>query len=132
MTVLTRAAVLTFCFVTLLTGVTAEADIVEFIATGEQGEGLLPGNISPGTTSTGSGAIGNTGILFDTDTNILSVDIGWGSENGFSDLTGEVTLLHLHGPTPSLPPFNFGEINPDVLVNLAGSLNSTAHPPAVA
>ena len=75
-------------------------DIVDFFVTGAQGDGLLPGNINPPTTSTGSGAIGLTGITFDTNTNILSVDIKWGSKNGFSDLTGPVTLLHLHGPTP--------------------------------
>jgi len=101
----------------------ARGDEVQFFLTGAQGEGLLPGNIDPPTSSTGSGAIGNTGIVFDTETNILSVDIEWGSENGYSDLTGEVTLLHLHGPTPSLPPDNFGEVNPNILVNLANSLN---------
>ena len=100
-----------------------QADQVEFFVTGAQGDGLLPGNISPATTSTGSGAIGSTGIIFDTDTNILSVDVEWGSENGFSDLTGEVTLLHWHGPTPSLPPNNFGEVNTDILINFGNSLN---------
>ena len=98
-------------------------DEVEFFLTGAQGNGLLPGNIEPPTNSSGSGDMGLTGIVFDTDTNILSIDIEWGSENGYSDLTGEVTLLHLHGPTPSLPPDNFGEINPQIIVNLASSLN---------
>ena len=98
------------------------ADEVQFFLTGAQGEGLLPGNIDPPTSSSGSGDMGITGIVYDTDTNILSVDIQWGSENGYSDLSGEVTLLHLHGPTPSLPPANFGEVNPNIIVNLANSL----------
>ena len=101
----------------------AAADQIQFYLTGAQGDGLLPGNIDPPTSSTGSGDLGATGIFYDIDTNILSVDVEWGSGNGFSDLTGEVTLLHLHGPTASLPPDNFGEVNPDIIVNLAGSLN---------
>ena len=109
--------------VCILAASSVDGDIVEFYLTGAAGDGLLPGNISPPTSSTGSGGLGLTGITFDTDTNILSVDIEWGSENGYSDLTGEVTLLHLHGPTASLPPDNFGEVDPNVIVNLAGSLN---------
>ena len=99
------------------------ADQVEFFLTGAAGDGLLPGNIAPPTTSTGSGGIGGTGIILDTDTNIISIDIEWGSENGYSDLTGEVVLLHLHGPTASLPPFNFGEMTMDLIINLGNSLN---------
>lgn len=108
--------------VALMATAPARGDVVEFLVTGSQGEGLLPGNIDPPTSSTGSGAIGLTGITFDTNTNLLSVDIEWGSENGYGDLTGDVILLHLHGPTPSNSPDNFGEVNPDVLVNLGNSL----------
>lgn len=99
------------------------ADQVEFFLTGAAGDGLLPGNIDPPTSSTGSGGIGSLGIFLDTDSNIISIDIAWGSENGFSDLTGEATLLHLHGPTASLPPFNFGETNMNLIINLGNSLN---------
>lgn len=106
----------------------ANADIIEFIATGAQGEGLLPGNIDPVTGSNGSGAIGVSGVRFDTDSNTLFVDVLWGSENGFSDLTGEITLLHLHGPTPSLAPDNFGEVNTDILVNLGNSSEFDSSP----
>lgn len=110
------------CVVLLLCG-SVNGDQVQFFLTGAQGNGLLPGNIDPVPSSNGSGDMGLTGIVFDTDANELSVDIEWGSENGFSDLSGEVTLLHLHGPTPSLPPDNFGEVNTQIIVNLAGSLN---------
>ena len=114
---------LSCCLVVLLFCGTAYCDQVQFFLTGAQGIGLLPGNIDPPTSSTGSGDMGIAGILLDTDTNILSIDIEWGSENGYSDLSGEITLLHLHGPTPSLPPSNFGEVNPNIIVNLANSLN---------
>lgn len=114
-------AILVGCLVLLASH--SRAEIVDLVVTGAQGNGLLPGNINPGTSSNGSGSIGSTGLFLDTDTNILHVDVEWGSENGFSDLTGEIILLHLHGPTPSLAPDNFGEVNPDILVNLGNSLN---------
>lgn len=110
------------CVMVLFCGF-VHGDQIQFYLTGAQGDGLLPGNIDPPTSSTGSGDTGPTGIVYDTDSNILSIDILWGSENGYSDLTGEVTLLHLHGPTPSLPPANFGEVNPNIIVNLGNSLN---------
>ena len=114
---------LVFCLVVIHLAGVAKSDEIQFFLTGAEGIGLLPGNIDPPTSSTGSGNAGSTGIVYDTDTNTFSVDIEWGSENGYSDLSGEVTLLHLHGPTPSLPPFNFGEVNPNIIVNLANSLN---------
>ncbi len=100
----------------------AFADQIELIVTGAQGDGLLPGNIDPPTSSTGSGAIGLGGIVYDTDTNLLNLDIEWGSGNGHSDLTGDVTLLHLHGPTADMAPNNFGQVNSQILVNLGNSL----------
>ena len=118
-----KSLVICLCILLMSSGIGVHGDEVQFFLTGAQGDGLLPGNIDPPTLSTGSGDLGLTGIVFDTNTNILSVDIEWGSENGYSDLTGEVTLLHLHGPTPSLPPDNFGEVNTQIIVNLASSLN---------
>jgi hypothetical protein len=102
------------------------ADQVEFQLTGNAGNGLLPGNVTPPTASTGSGGI-LTNILFDLDTSLLYIDIGWGSENGFSDLTGEITMLHLHGPTPDPAPLSFSETG-DLLINLALSLSFNSSP----
>ena len=62
------------------------------------------------------------GILFDLDNNTLTIDIAWGSENGFGDLTGEVTNLHLHGPTDNRAPRSFVERGP-LLINMGNSLN---------
>src|SRR6266403_236204 len=51
--------------------------------------GLSPSNEVPiVTNSTGSGNIVGPGIVFDTDTSILSLSIGYGSDAGFTDLTG--------------------------------------------
>lgn len=81
------------------------AAIVSFILDGNAGLGLLPGNENPATTG-GSGGLGPGGIHYNTDTNVLSIDILWGSGNGFEDLTGDVTVSHIHGVT-NTPPDGF-------------------------
>jgi len=81
------------------------ATIIDFNLIGTAGSGLLPGN-EPGLTvpSNGSGGEIGTGITYDDDTNTLKVNVGWGSGNGFSDLTSNVNNQHIHGPTTH----NFG------------------------
>lgn len=101
---------------------TITADLVEFRLTGNGGNGLLESNVTPPTGSPGSGGIGFSGITFDTNTSILHVDVEWGSGNGYSDLTGPVTMLHLHGPTEDLPPDSFSQTGP-LMINLALSLS---------
>ena len=98
------------------------ADIIEFTPEGAAGTGFLAGNIAPSTSSSGAGDVGSGGIFFDTDTNLLSVDILWGSENGFSDLTGDVILLHLHGPVDP-GQSGWGQVNTNILVQMQNSLN---------
>lgn len=98
-------------------------EIVNLRLTGNGGNGLLESNVTPGTGSAGEGGIGMTGITLNTETNILHVDVNWGTGNGFGgDLTGLVTLLHLHGPTPSNSPDSFSETGP-LLVVLSNSLS---------
>jgi len=75
----------------------AQAATIQFNLTGNAGTGLLPGNVVGPTDSTGSGGEIGSGIVYDDATNILSIDIGWGSGNGFTDLSGNVTLSHIHG-----------------------------------
>ena len=66
-----------FALITLiLLHVRLAAEQVEFRLTGNAGDGLLPGNVTPPTASDGSGGIGLTGILFDLDTNFLYLDFG--------------------------------------------------------
>ena len=48
------------------------------------------------TNSTGSGNTIAGGIVFDTDTSTLNVNVGYGSAAGFTDLTGEATHMHIH------------------------------------
>ena len=96
-----KRTLLAFFAIVIFTCAPLAAEQIEFRLTGNAGNGLLPGNVTPPTSSDGSGGIGLTGIIFDLDTNFLFIDIGWGSENGYSDLTGEITNLHLHGPTPN-------------------------------
>ena len=60
--------------------------------------GLSPANEVPPATGTGSGGETFTGITFDTESNVLSVSLGYGSFAGFTNLTGPVTAAHLHGP----------------------------------
>ena len=99
------------------------ADVVDFRLTGNGGEGLLDTNVTPPTGSAGEGGIGLSGITLDTDNNILHVDIDWGTANGYAgDLTGPVTKLHLHGPTPANAPDSFSQTGP-LMVTLSSSLS---------
>lgn len=79
-------------------GVPLSAQIVYFDLVGKDGSGLLPGNETGTPTSTATGGEIGGGIYLDTATNILTFNVGWGSGNGFSDLTGIATAAHFHGP----------------------------------
>jgi hypothetical protein len=78
----------------------AQAATTQFDLFGRAGGGLLAGN-ETGTITGGSGGELGTGIFFDDITRILTINVGWGSGNGFTDLTGIATLGHIHGPTTS-------------------------------
>ncbi len=76
----------------------AQAALFSFNLIGTAGAGLLPGN-EPGAITGGSGGeIANTtGITYDTDTNILDLtNVGWGSSQGFTDMSSLVTVQHIH------------------------------------
>ncbi len=104
----------------LVTPQLASADIVRFIATGTAGDGLLEGNIDPATGEQGTGGLRSQGITYNTDNNLLRIDIGWGSANGFADMSLDVFRVHLHGPTASSGSAAFGEIAP-LLITLSTS-----------
>ena len=85
----------------------------------DNGIGLSPLNeVSLDNPSTGSGNEILGGISFDDSTLTLSLNIGWGSSEGFSDLTGSITGVHIHSPA------GVGE-NTGVLFNLGNSSIST-------
>ena len=63
------------------------------------GVGLHPANeVIPGPSS-GSGNETGQGIFFDTDTGLLALTVGYGSAQGFKDLTGPAFAWLLHGPS---------------------------------
>jgi hypothetical protein len=84
--------------------------------------GLNPANVVPAVTnSTGSGGSISAGVVFDTDTSMLQLAIGYGSAAGFTDLSGPVTLLSINGPATvgqgagvlfDLSPYIFPAVDP--------------------
>lgn len=87
-------ALIAFCMIALPQ--TANAQVFSFELAGRAGSGLLPGNENPGASSSASGDASS--ILFDMGNSELTLDIDWGSANGFSDLSGDATAMHIHGP----------------------------------
>lgn len=77
--------------------IVANSQQVSFDFAGRAGSGLLPGNEVPDAANSTATGDANS-IIFDMGTNELSLDIVWGSGNGFSDLTGDATAMHIHGP----------------------------------
>ena len=94
-----------------LLAVSAQAAIIDFYLTGTAGDGLLSGNepqpLAFPTNGSGGEINGTTtgfGIFYDDVSNQLTVNVGWGSGNGFNDLSSNVVDQHIHGPVAS----NFG------------------------
>lgn len=80
----------------------AGATTIPFDLQGKASFGLLPGNENGAIAGTpGSGGEVGSGILYDDATNILTLNIAWGSANGFMNLTGNASAGHIHGPTTS-------------------------------
>jgi hypothetical protein len=106
------------------------AQIIDIRLEGRAGAGLLGGNEAPTAVSGGgTGGEVSTGITFNTATNDLTILIGWGSGNGFTDLTGSATVGHIHGPTASASNASFFQAA-GVLIgldNLAGWNNSATN-----
>lgn len=104
----------------LLIASAAPAATINFLLDGNAGLGLLGGNENPPVGGGGSGGI-LSAISLDTATNQLTIGIGWGSGNGFTDLTGAATASHIHGGSGVGFSTNAG-----VLVNLSGILDTSA------
>ena len=77
---------------------------------GKAGPGLLPGNEN-GTVlgSPGSGGEVGAGITYDDVTMVLSINVAWGFDNGFTNLTGNASMGHIHVPTVSVGTASFNE-----------------------
>ena len=107
--------------------VSSQAAIIPFDLQGKAGAGLLRTNEAPTVPATGgSGGEVGAGISFNDVTNVLTINIAWGSGNGFTDLTSPINGAHVHLPTPSLPPASFNEAS-SVMVgfNTAPGFNSS-------
>jgi hypothetical protein len=78
-----------------------QAGIVLFDLQGRSGFGLLPGNENPTATGgiPGSGGELPGGIFFDDVSNLLTINVGWGTANGFTNLSGNATAMHIHQST---------------------------------
>lgn len=87
--------ILLLCFIAIPT--VANSQEVSFELAGRAGAGLLPGNEVPNAANSTASGDANS-IIFDSGTSELSLDIVWGSGNGFSDLTDSATAMHIHGP----------------------------------
>jgi hypothetical protein len=86
------------------------ATTTQFDLLGKSGPGLLAGNENGVISGTpGSGGEIGAGISFNDATNLLTINIGWGSGNGFTNLSGNATGHHIHGPTASPAPNSFNE-----------------------
>lgn len=80
----------------------AQAATFQFDLIGLAGTGLLPGNETGVVSGTpGRGGELGAGIFYDDVTDMLTLNVGWGSANGGVNLTGNTTGGHLHGPTTS-------------------------------
>ena len=104
--------------VTLTVDRPAVSEASTFVLAGNAGLGLLPRNENP-VAAGGSGGLGPGGISLDAATNTLSIDVLWGSGNGFTDLTGPAVGMHIHGLTDDPSPIGFSQ-NAPVLVGLDG------------
>ena len=80
----------------------ANAAIVQFDLRGKAGAGMLTGNENPVVAATSSGGEVGAGITYDDVLNLLIINVGWGSGNGFSNLTGIVTAGHIHASASAL------------------------------
>lgn len=98
----------------------ASASIIPFDLQGTAGFGMLGGNEFPAVAGGGSGGEIGSGIFYDDFSKILTLNVGWGSGNGFTNLMGTVTAAHIHGPTASTGTAAFAE-NAGVLFSLGGS-----------
>lgn len=114
-----------FAFLTLMLTCLESAScaaIVLFDLQGTAGFGLLAGN-EPGSITGGTGGEIGAGISYDTNTKVLNINVGWGSSQGFTDLTSSSNNSHIHGPTASNNGSGFTQ-TAVVLFNLTRSSNA--------
>ena len=97
--------------------VRVNAAIIPFDLQGRSGVGMRFNNENP-TSASGSGTGGENGagITYDNVSKLLTLNVGWGSGKGFTDLTGTVSAGHLH----QAPDASFTS-NGGVIISLDGA-----------
>ena len=96
----------------------AQAHLISFDLLGKAGAGLLSGNENGTINGTpGSGGEVGDGIVFNDQTGVLTINVGWGSGKGFTDLSGNAAAGHIHGPTASSGTAAFNE-NAGIMIGL--------------
>ena len=100
----------------------SKAVITNFDLIGTAGPGLLPGN-EPAAPAGGTGGEIGAGIFFDDSANTLTINVGWGSSQGFADLSSAANNSHIHGPTAAINGSGFTQ-TAGVLFNLTRSSNA--------
>ena len=102
----------------------ANANTIQFDLAGRSGAGMRFDNENPSSASSATGGKVGAGISLNDVTGVLTINVGWGSGNGFSNLTGIVTAGHIHQGANALFTTNGG-----VIVSLDGAtpgFNSSA------
>lgn len=94
----------------------ASAATIFFDLQGRSGPGMRFDNENPSATSTGTGNEVGAGISFNDISKVLTINVGWGSGNGFTNLTGTLTAAHIHQAANALFTTNGG-----VIVSLDGA-----------
>lgn len=95
-------------------------------ANGDHTLGISAPNSVAQAASSGTGGEIGAGVTYDTDTNVLSFDIGYGSDFGFVDMVGDFTVAHIHGPAAvQFPATNTGAGVVVGLPHTAGSSGKT-------
>ncbi len=89
-------SLLSLLFLASLAPRSLDAAIVNFQLQGTGGFGLLGSNENPVVVGGGSGGLVGSGIFLDDVTNMLSINVAWGSANGFTNLTGDAVAMHIH------------------------------------
>lgn len=74
------------------------AAIIQFDLRGAGGTGLLGSNENPAVVGGGTGGKVGAGVFFNDVSKGLTLNIGWGTGNGFANLTGAATGFHIHNP----------------------------------
>ena len=85
----------------------ASAAIINVDIDGKAGVGLLPGNENHVVNTGGTGGETGAGITFDDVSKQLTLNFGWGSGNGFTDLSVNASAGHIHGITAGGAPASF-------------------------